>query len=79
MWFEGELYPAGKDWINAPVGVMFRDTECEHENGVVAPMKAGPEPTPGYGAGTIYLHCMHCDSDWMEPLSNIKGSPWEGK
>lgn len=76
-WYEGELRPV-KDWENAPVGVMSRGEECEHENGVVAPLKVG-EATPGYGAGTVFLHCMFCGSDWQEPLGNIKGSPWAGK
>lgn len=77
MWYEGELRPVEKDWLNPPQGMLARGDDCEHENGVVAPRTK--DDTPGYGAGTIYLHCMHCDSDWQEPLSNVKGSPWEGK
>lgn len=73
-WHDGELFPAGKDWVNAPYDIA----QCEHERGVVAPKdKLGDPANPGNG--TVCLHCMVCDQSWWEPLGNVKGSPWEGK
>jgi hypothetical protein len=75
-----ELFPAGKGWLNAPAGMIARESECEHENGVVAPQHGTDRQRgPAFGSGTIYLYCSFCDTTWQEPLSNIKGSPWEGK
>lgn len=73
-WAEGEIFPACKDWENAPVDLG----SCEHEGGVVIPQERGPR-VANPGNGTIAVHCMNCDLTWWEPLSNIKGSPWEGK
>jgi hypothetical protein len=73
-WHDGELFPVGKDWENAPDDLA----ECRHERGVVAPKdKLGSIANPGNGA--MCLHCTVCDQSWWEPLGNIKGSPWEGK
>jgi hypothetical protein len=73
-WYDGELFPVQKDWVNAPYDIAG----CEHERGVVAPKdKVGDPANPGNGC--MYLHCMVCDLSWQEPLGNIKGSPWEGK
>lgn len=71
-WHDGELFPADKDWVNAP-----QHKDCTHDH-VFAPkdkvgqMGAGPQ-------GTMCLWCQDCDDPWWEPLGNIKGSPWEGK
>lgn len=80
-WYDGELYPASKKgWERAPEGAKARGEDCEHENGVVAPQRGvNREGGPATTRGMIFLHCMHCDSDWQEPMSNIKGSPFEGK
>lgn len=73
-WYDGELFPAEKDWECAPYDIA----ECQHERGVVAP-KVSDGTIANIGNGCVALHCTVCDQPWWEPLGNIKGSPWEGK
>lgn len=72
-WHDGELFPAGKDWECAPEDIA----ECEHARGVVAPKDS--DGNIANTRGKVCLHCVVCDMSWWEPLSNVKGSPWEGK
>lgn len=73
-WSDGELFPAGKDWENAPYDIA----RCQHERGVAAP-KTSDGTIGNIGNGCVLLDCEVCDQQWWEPLANIKGSPWEGK
>lgn len=77
-WYEGELFPVGKEFEAAPVGAMSRlGGECTHDH-VVLPRDQFIGP-PTVTQGRCPLYCVDCDSSWWEDVANIKGSPWEGK
>lgn len=75
-WYDGELFPVGKEFANAPVGAMLRNEECTHDH-VVAPHDAS-ESVP-VTRGQACLFCVDCESLWWEDVACIKGSPWAPK
>lgn len=72
-WYDGELFPVGKEFANAPVGAMLRNEECTHDH-VVGPkhLDDGPPITKG----RMCLFCVDCESLWWEDVALIVGSPW---
>lgn len=75
-WYEGELFPVGKEFPNAPVGAMAPGGECTHDH-VVAPQQA--DGIPASTQGRMALHCLDCEETWWEDMACVKGSPWAGK
>ena len=71
-WYDGELFPVAKEFVNAPVGVMLREDECTHDHTFV--LKHYGEPA--MGRGKICLWCHDCQETWWEDGANIQGSPW---
>jgi hypothetical protein len=76
-WYEGELFPVGREWDDAPVGASVRGGECEHDH-VVMPVDQFHGP-PTVTSGRAPLHCVDCEETWWEDVALIKGSPWAGK
>lgn len=74
-WYDGELFPVAKEFVNAPVGVMIHNgsEECEHIH-TVAPKSS--DGGPANTKGRVALYCMDCMETWWEPAENIQGSPW---
>jgi hypothetical protein len=78
-WNDGELFPVGKEFVEAPVSAMSKHGgECTHDH-VVMPVDQFNPSTPTMTQGRVPLHCLDCDETWWEDAANIKGSPWEGK
>lgn len=75
-WYDGELFPIGKEFANAPVGAMLRNEECTHDH-VVANQHLGDGPA--ITQGRTCLMCLDCESLWWEDVALIKGNPWAAK
>lgn len=75
-WYDGELFPVGKEFPNAPVGAMFHNEECSHDHVVATQEQGGGVPVT---SGRMVLHCMDCLETWWEDVACIKGSPWSGR
>lgn len=69
-WHDGELFPVGKDWPNAPLMTV----PCEHQHVVAHKDQFTNEP--GGQQGRTCLYCFDCDESWWEDLASVKGSPW---